>query len=96
MLLASTPNDGSQAVLLPEASSSTARLRIEPIGNVFFDVNDANFTIVPGAPVVTSDAPGATTSAQYSDPPADAITVSATDVNTAGSSLSATISGLPG
>ena len=54
MLLASTPNDGSQAVLLPEASSSTACLRIEPIGNVFFDVNDANFTIVPGAPVVTT------------------------------------------
>jgi hypothetical protein len=96
VVLKSTPNDGSQAVLLPEASGSTARLRIEPIGNIFFDVNDANFTIVPGAPVVTSDAPGGTTSAQYSDAPADMITATASDINSAGSALTATISGLPG
>jgi len=37
VLVKSTPNDGSQAVLLPEASGPTNRLRIEPIGNVFFD-----------------------------------------------------------
>ncbi|NOT48833.1 MAG: hypothetical protein HOP17_13920 [Acidobacteria bacterium] len=43
-LLASTPNDGSEAVVSPNLNSSTARIRIEPIGGIFFDVSDS-FTI---------------------------------------------------
>ncbi|MEP6947164.1 MAG: M12 family metallo-peptidase [Acidobacteriota bacterium] len=46
VLAASTPNDGSEAVTMPNISTTTARLKIEAIGNVFFDVNDSNFTIV--------------------------------------------------
>lgn len=44
-LIASTPNDGSEAVVSPNLVSSTARVRVEPIGNIFFDVSDTNFTI---------------------------------------------------
>lgn len=52
-LLASTPNDGSAAVTLPNVSTTTARIKVEAVGNIFFDVSDANFTItgngaVPG------------------------------------------------
>jgi subtilisin-like proprotein convertase family protein len=45
VLLASTPNDGSQSVTLPGSTSSTARIRVKAVGNVFFDASDANFNI---------------------------------------------------
>jgi hypothetical protein len=45
VLSASTPNDGSQSVVSPAIDTSTARVRIEPIGGIFFDVSDSNFAI---------------------------------------------------
>jgi hypothetical protein len=45
VLLASTPNDGSQSVLIPNSPTSQARVKIEGVGNIFFDVSDTNFTI---------------------------------------------------
>lgn len=51
VLLASTPNDGWQAVNLPDLSVSAARLKVEALGNYFYDVNDASFAIqATGAP----------------------------------------------
>jgi hypothetical protein len=51
VLLASTPNDGSQSVTLPSVATTTARIRVEAVGNIFFDVSDVNFTITsPGSP----------------------------------------------
>lgn len=59
-LLASTPNDGSEGIVLPnDVTTSTARLRIEAVGNIFFDISNANFTIAPTtatAPVATANA----------------------------------------
>lgn len=48
-LLATTPNDGSQDVTLPNVATSAARLKVEAVGNYFFDVNDAPFTITAAA-----------------------------------------------
>ncbi len=45
VLHASTPNDGSEAVVSPNINTTNARIRIEPVGNIFFDVSDTNFTI---------------------------------------------------
>jgi hypothetical protein len=45
VLAASTANDGSEAVVSPALNTTTARIRVEPIGNIFFDVSDTNFTI---------------------------------------------------
>jgi len=45
VLAASTPNTGSASVALPATVTSTARIKIEALGNVFFDVSDANFSI---------------------------------------------------
>jgi hypothetical protein len=59
-LLATTPNDGSEQVTLPAGiNTSSARIRVEALTNIFFDVSDVNFTINAGAgcPFVTSLSP---------------------------------------
>ncbi|MEM6365577.1 MAG: reprolysin-like metallopeptidase, partial [Planctomycetota bacterium] len=38
-------NDGDQLVQVPEVLTSQARIRVQPVGNVFFDISDADFTI---------------------------------------------------
>jgi hypothetical protein len=51
-LAASTPNTGSASVVLPRVATTSARIKVEAVGNVFFDVSNANFSIslppVPG------------------------------------------------
>jgi hypothetical protein len=54
VLKATTPNDGSETVTLPAVGATQARLKIEAVGNYFFDVSDADFTVVdPAAPDTT-------------------------------------------
>lgn len=60
-LAASVPNNGSASVTLPSINTTTARVRVEAVGNIFFDISNANFTIIPPAPVVTFVSGGATT-----------------------------------
>jgi hypothetical protein len=48
VLVASTPNDGSQAVVIPAGTTTTARIKVEAVGNIFFDVSNANFQVTPG------------------------------------------------
>ncbi len=45
-LAAQTPNDGSQAVTLPIVATATARVKVEAIDNVYFDVSNADFPMV--------------------------------------------------
>ncbi|MEO6221305.1 MAG: zinc-dependent metalloprotease family protein, partial [Ginsengibacter sp.] len=45
VIAASTPNDGSEVLTIPSAISTTARIKIEAVGNIFFDISNANFTI---------------------------------------------------
>jgi len=44
-LAASTPNDGSQAVTLPAVVTTQARIKVEAVGNIFFDISNADFSI---------------------------------------------------
>lgn len=47
VLMASTANDGSESVTLPSLSTTTARIKIEAVDNIFFDMSNANFVINP-------------------------------------------------
>ncbi|HJQ71162.1 MAG TPA: zinc-dependent metalloprotease family protein [Blastocatellia bacterium] len=45
VVAASTPNDGTQNVIVPCAPTTKARIKVEAVGNIFFDVSSADFTI---------------------------------------------------
>ena len=47
-LLASTPNDGSEAVSIPGTPSGNARIKVEAVANIFFNISRA-FTITGSA-----------------------------------------------
>ena len=45
LLAASVPNTGSRQVIMPQVGTTQGRIRVEAVGNVFFDVSNANFTL---------------------------------------------------
>jgi subtilisin-like proprotein convertase family protein len=53
VLAASVPNTGSASVVFPNVTTSTARVKVEAVGNIFYAVNTANFAITPSTPVAT-------------------------------------------
>ncbi len=46
VLLASTNNSGTASVVVPNTPSTKCRVRVESVGNYFFDISDKNFSIV--------------------------------------------------
>lgn len=60
-LLAGTPNDGSQAVTIPNSSTSTGRIMVKGSNHIFFDVNNANITVNAGSGTIDTVAPSAPT-----------------------------------
>ncbi len=58
-LLAGTPNDGSQAVTIPNVSTTTGRIMVKGSNHIFFDVNNANITVNAGSGAVDVTAPTA-------------------------------------
>ncbi|MEO8259432.1 MAG: reprolysin-like metallopeptidase [Acidobacteriota bacterium] len=47
VILASTANDGSENIVVPNLPSAIARIKIEAVGNIFFDMSDVDFEIEP-------------------------------------------------
>jgi hypothetical protein len=61
VLAASTANDGSELITVPSTQGTTNRVKVEAVGNIFFDISNVNFTI--GAPALCGSATGLTASA---------------------------------
>lgn len=53
-LLAATPNDGTQAVTIPNIPGTTNRIMIKGTNHIFFDVSNTNFTITAGSTDATA------------------------------------------
>lgn len=49
-LMSNVANSGSQVITVPTvtATIATCRMKIEAVGNIYFDINDKNFTITAG------------------------------------------------
>ena len=45
VLAIASPNDGTQALLVASADSTTARVKVACTGNIFFDLSNVNFSI---------------------------------------------------
>ncbi len=48
-LASNVVNDGSHIVIIPDEVTSDARIRIDAADNIFFDISNNNFTIVPAS-----------------------------------------------
>ncbi len=46
ILLLTTPNNGSVNVIIPNISGTTNRIMVKGTNNIFFDINNSNFTII--------------------------------------------------
>ena len=62
LLAASVPNNGSANVTMPNVGTTTARIKVEAVGNIFFDISDTNFTITGPAASPTPTATATPTS----------------------------------
>ncbi|MBD0372250.1 MAG: hypothetical protein ICV60_15515, partial [Pyrinomonadaceae bacterium] len=49
VLAASVPNNGAANINVPNVQTTTARVKVEALGNIFFDISDANFSITGAA-----------------------------------------------
>ncbi len=58
VLAASTPNDGSEAVTVPAQATTAGRVRVSCVGNIFFDINNANLAVTGGNAAPTISMPG--------------------------------------
>lgn len=63
VLAASTPNDGTENISVPVDPTGNGRVKVEAIGNIFFDINNAVITITPPPNGFTFNSPAAVTAA---------------------------------
>lgn len=95
VLAPSTANDGTESVTIPAGLATTqARIRVEAVGNIFFDISDANFTITSGNTPPTIAVTGSVTTRQGS-PTASAVVATIGDAQDAASALAVAVTGAP-
>ncbi len=60
-LVANTPNDGTETIVVPDNPTTSARIKVQSVGNIFFDINNVNFTIIQATIGFNFTSPAATT-----------------------------------
>ncbi len=58
VLAASTANDGTENITIPATLTTTGRIKVEAIGNIFFDINNANVTVTAPVASFSFNSPG--------------------------------------
>ncbi|MEC8338793.1 MAG: zinc-dependent metalloprotease family protein, partial [Planctomycetota bacterium] len=67
-IAAGIANDGSQNITVPNTPTSQARLKVQAVGNIFFDISDSDFTITAGGPGVSvAESEGSTNVSENGD-----------------------------
>ena len=94
VLIASTTNDGSETLSIPNLPTTTARIKVEAVGNIFFDISNTNFTITDAAPGFDFDNPAAT-SISCGGPTSAAITLGTVSYLGYTTPITLSASGLP-
>ncbi len=95
VLLASTANDGSESITVPNVASTTARIKVEGVGNIFFDMSNVNFTITAGSGL-TAISTTSITPASYCAGDAKNISFTTTGTANAGNVFTAQLSNSSG
>ncbi len=57
-LIAATANDGAASFVVPCASGADNRIKLQSVGNIFFDINDQDLSVTNTAPSVAVDTAG--------------------------------------
>lgn len=101
-LLSGTPNDGSQAVIIPNVTTTTGRIMVKGSNHIFFDVNNANIsvnassggtdTIAPTAPTLLASGTTSTSTNLSWSGATDNVAVTGYDVYQGGSLIGSTAS----
>jgi hypothetical protein len=94
VLATSTPNDGTQTVTIPNNVTTTARIKVESVGNIFFDICDVNFSITAPAQGFAFT-PNAGVSVACGAPTAASATISTTENGGFATPIVLTASGNP-
>ncbi len=94
VLTASTPNTGSKTVTVPNSATSTARIKVESVGNIFFDISNTNFTITAGTVVAAGplDVDASDTATRY-DAATDGVLIMRYMLGITGNALTANATG---
>ncbi len=73
VLLANTPNDGTQAVTLPNQNVANARIMVRAVGNIYYALNSSNFSIT-GA-MATNEVTAGNSFSIYPNPATSEVTI---------------------
>lgn len=88
VLAASTANDGTEDITIPAVVTSAGRIKVEAIGNIYFDINNAPITVsVPFGFTLSTPAPVSSTC-----PTPVTLTTNTTATYTGGHSANITLS----
>ena len=55
VLTDSAPNTGSAIVTIPNIATTTARIKVAAVGNIFFNISPGNFSIAAASPILLTE-----------------------------------------